>query len=106
MIRQQQALDGAAARYAGTEQARGKYLRVVDDEQVALAEELGELGHTSVFHAPRVSVKDEEFRRPALGRGGLRDEFRRQIESEVGNVHRFLLCGEAVTCALGLRTKC
>ena len=88
MIRQQQALDRAAARYAGTEQARGKYLRVIDDEQVALAEELGELCHMRVLHAPRVSVKDEEFRRPALGRGSLRDEFRRQIEPEVGNVHR------------------
>ena len=63
---------------------------------------LGELGHMHVFHAPRVSVKDEEFRRPALGRGGLRDEFRRQIEPEIGNVHRFLLCGEAVTCAPGV----
>jgi hypothetical protein len=102
VIRQQQALDGAATRYAGTEQARGKYLRVIDDEQVAVPEELGELSHTRVFHATRVSMEDEEFRRSALGRGGLRDQFRRQIEPEVRNVHRFLLCGEAVSCALGV----
>ena len=105
VVGQQQAFDGPAARHAGAKQTRGKHLRVIDDEQVALAKKFRELGYTRVFDSACIFVKDEKLRRPALRRRGLRDESGRQIEPEVGNVHRFLFCGEAVTCALGLRTK-
>jgi hypothetical protein len=103
VIRQQQALDSAAARHAGAEQTRGKHLGVVDDEQVALAKKFRELGDARVFDPARILVKDEKFRRPALGRRGLRDESGRQIEREVGNVHCFLLGGSR-QCNLGPHT--
>ncbi len=44
-IRKEQAFDGAAARYPGAEKPGGKDSGVVDDEQIAVAQKLGQPGH-------------------------------------------------------------
>ena len=96
-VREEQAFDGAAARHARAEQTSRKHFRIVDDEQIALAEVLRQAGHMCVRQMPGAFIENEQPRRGSVSCGGLRDELRRQIETEVGNVHRLYFAGKSVT---------
>ena len=86
--RDQQTLDGAAARHTTAEQPRRKHSGVVDDEQIARLE--------AARQAPRSvectsrsgrSRQVQQTRAAAVGSRFLRDQLGRQIEIEVANEH-------------------
>ena len=85
-FRQQQALDGAAARHAFAEEPRGKHLRIVEHQQIAVPEQIGQARDARVLERRGASSKHEQLRR-APGSGGLRDEAMREIEIEVSSLH-------------------
>ena len=93
-VRKEQTFDGAAAWDARAEQTSRKHFRIVDDEKIALAEVVGQAGHMCVRQIPGAFVENEQPRRGSVICGGLRDELRRQIETEVGNVHRLYFAGK------------
>ena len=64
--REEKALDCAAGRDARTEQPGGKHLGIVDHEQIALAEELGQSGHDCVLNRALVLIEDEQPRAATL----------------------------------------
>jgi hypothetical protein len=84
---QEQAFDGASARHAMAEQTRWKDPRVVYNEQVTRLKITAELDEHRVLE-PVVTVQDKEARTAADFGRMLRDELVRQIEVEVGCVHR------------------
>ena len=75
-----QRLDRAAARL-DAEQARLDHRRVVDDEQVAGAQQLGQIAKAPVVRRRGAAV--EQARGAALGRGMLGDQLARQREVEI-----------------------
>ena len=79
----EQALHRAAARHATAEQTRGKHARVVDDEQIALGEQIGKRGDRRVAMAP-VSRRRHSSRaapRSAAGSCAIRCEGRSKSKS-------------------------
>ncbi len=87
-IGEQKALDSAAARHSHAQKPRRKDFRVVDHEKIALAQEPSQVGYVCVFDLARVFMQHEQPRCAALHGGRLRNQFRRQIEIEIGDVHR------------------
>ena len=79
---QQQALDGAAARHAAAEQPRGEHARVVDDEQIARAQQRREIADGAVPARAGDAVEHQEPR-GAARRGLLRDQLVRKVEVEI-----------------------
>src|SRR6185369_1287104 len=93
-------LDRAAARL-GAEQARLDDRGVVDDEEVAGAEQLGQIAHLEV--ARRIAGAVEQARRAALGGGSLCDQLARQREVEVAQGQRHRHAGQNSPMAPTLR---
>ena len=87
---------------AGGKETRGQYAGVVQNEEIAGLEEVGEVGEEVVAQGPGCSVEDQHAARSALGRRVLGDEFRGQVEAEVGDKHWFKFsCGRGS----GMRQK-
>jgi hypothetical protein len=82
-IRKEQALNRAAGRIARADQSRWKDFRVVNDEQITLAEELCKPRDAGVLDCTCCFVKDKQPGGGALRLRRLRDEFGRQIEAEI-----------------------
>jgi hypothetical protein len=101
----QQALDGASRRVAMAEKPSGKDPGVVEYEQVATAEELGQGrdGRMGDDDAGR-SVEDEQARLVPLGNRLLGDLFGREIEVEQRHIHRDSVARLA-PCALRLMAE-
>ena len=57
---EQQALDDPTARHPAPEQPGGKHARVVDDEQVAWLEVLGQIGNGCMRRGTRRSIKNQQ----------------------------------------------
>ena len=82
----QEALCRAAAGQAHADQAGRKHPGVVDDEQIAGAEERWKIGELPVRHLAAGAVQHKEPAAAALGGRLLRDEIVGQREIEVGDV--------------------
>ena len=87
-IGKQKALNGPTARHSHAQKPGRKDSRVVHDEKIAFAQEPFQIGYVCVFDLPRALVQDEQPRCAALHGGRLRNQFSRQIETEIGDVHR------------------
>jgi hypothetical protein len=72
---------------AGGKETRGQDAGVVQNEEIAGLEEVGEVGEEVVAQGPGCSVEDQHAARSALGRRVLGDEFCGQVEAEVGDKH-------------------
>jgi hypothetical protein len=83
----QQALDCAAARHPATEQPCRKHAGVVDDDEIAGAQESGKRGDVGVDNGPAVAIESQQARRAAVRRRLLRDQFGRKVEVELTDVH-------------------
>jgi predicted kinase len=83
----EQTLDGAAARDPMAEQARGKDLRVVDNEHVAPPEKARQMLDRRVGEGARVASDAQHPGHSAFGGRFLGDELWREIEVEVADVH-------------------
>jgi hypothetical protein len=70
-------------------EARGDDPAVVENEEVAGVEELGEIAEEVVAVLTGVAVEDEHAAGAADGRGRLRDEFFGELEMEIGYAHWF-----------------
>ncbi len=81
---------------APSQKAGGDHPGVVEDDDVAGAEEVGQVAHRTVAQ-PVVPVRRparfQEPRRVLGDRGPLRDAFARQVEIEIIHVHRSDRCG-------------
>ena len=72
--RDEQALDGAAARHAPAEQPRRDHARVVHDEKIAWRQELRERSHRRVDDRARRAIEAQEPRGGPFGGRLLCDE--------------------------------
>ena len=86
-LRQQKTFHGAAARRPMAKEARRKHSGVVDHEEIALAEELGQPPDVGMLGAAGPFMQNQELRCAALRRRRLRNQVRGQIEIEGGDVH-------------------
>jgi hypothetical protein len=57
---QEKHFHGAAARDAVSQQPRRKDLRIVDDEEVSITEEVGNMREPRVCHCTRVAIQNEQ----------------------------------------------
>ena len=71
--------------------------RIVKHQHISFAEKPHKLREFAVFDLPGISVQDEQSRLIALGRGRLRNQFRRQIVVKVGRSHELTLPVDAWT---------
>ena len=83
----EKALRRAATGQTAAEEARRKDPRVVDDEQVARPEQVGEIGEGVMVDRAVDPPEPQQPRGAAPRRWLLGDLFRRQIEVEVRNPH-------------------
>src|SRR5262249_20089177 len=83
---EEQELHLAAAGIA-RQDPRRNHARVVDDEAITRSEQVGKLGEAVVLEAAACAVDDEQPRRIAGRRGGLRDQLGRQLVVEVRELH-------------------
>ena len=83
----QQALDGAAARHAVSEQAGREDTRVIQHQEIAATEMGREPIEGRVFPGTRRTIDDDEARGAALGGRMLSDQLFGEIEIEVADVH-------------------
>ena len=83
----QKALGGAAAGQPDADQARREDARVVDDQQIAGAEQRRQVVEGEMRDAPARAIERHEPAAAARGRRLLRDQLVREIEIEVGDVH-------------------
>ena len=79
----QQTLDGAAAWNSMPHEPRRKHARVVDDEQIAGAQVIGQPRERRVLDGTRLPRQHQQSRLPSLGRRTLSDQLVRQIEVEI-----------------------
>ena len=84
----EQKLHLSARPFLVTAKPRRNHLGVVDDEEVALAQQIGEVADGSVRGRPLCPGKHEEPRGVALGERGLGDELLGQLVVERRDVHR------------------
>ena len=77
----------AAGFFVHAAQSRGDDARVVQHEHIAGVEVLQQIAKISVRDFLRCAIKDEQARRVTALRRNLGDEFRRQVEVEVGCPH-------------------
>ena len=84
---QQQALHRPAARHPAAEQTRGKHARVVDDDEVARGEKVGQRREPSMCNGAGRAIQVKEPRRAPIGGRLLRDQAGRQVEVEIADVH-------------------
>jgi hypothetical protein len=98
----QQAFDGTARGVAAAEQPGWEDPGVVENEEVALAEELGQGADAGVGEdgAGR-AVEHEKPRRLALGRGLLRNLVGREVKIEQGHVHADSVARQGLPAAIG-----
>ncbi len=80
--------DGQRA-HAGAmaEEARGKDAGIVEDKAIAGAEVGGEVAEGAIFPAAGGAVHDQHAGGGAVGERLLRDQLRRQVVIEIGEVH-------------------
>ena len=78
---------GGGAEFALAEQARRKYLRVVQDQAVSGADEFRELAELPVLPLPARPVDKEHPRRGPIRQRILCDQLLRQVVVEVANQH-------------------
>src|SRR5438045_9466506 len=83
----EQELDAAAAWASPAREARGQHAGVVEDEQVAGAQQLGQVGETAVLDRARRAVEHEQPARAALRERRLRDQLARQFVVEFASQH-------------------
>ena len=76
----EQHLDAPAGRLA-PDDARRQHARVVEDEQVAGAQELRQLGEQPILDGARGAVEHEQTARAPLGERHLRDQLRPEARS-------------------------
>ncbi len=69
------------------DQPRRKHPRVVDDDEIAGAEELGNRGDLRMDDRSGGTIETQQARRAALRRRLLRDQFRGKVEIELADVH-------------------
>src|SRR5262249_58944071 len=84
-LRQEQ--DDSATTRVDREDARRNHARVVDDDAVPRAQQLGELPKHVILERAAAAIDQEEPCRVALGRRGLGDCVGRQVVLEVVDVH-------------------
>ena len=69
------------------EQPRREHARVVDDEKIAGAQEVGQRLDAGVCRRAAGAIDDEQARPAAIGGRLLRDEVGGKVEIEVADVH-------------------
>jgi hypothetical protein len=70
----QQTLGGAAPRQSSSQQPRSEHARVVDDEQVACAEQRWQFEETAIVERAGRPIDDQQTRKPPLVRRLLRNQ--------------------------------
>ncbi len=83
----QEAFDRASARHTPSEQPRGKHTRIVDDDDIAFAKGQREIVNRAVDDAAGAAIELEQPCPAALLGRFLGDQFGREIEVELANVH-------------------
>ena len=86
--RHEQHFDRSAAGLALANQPRREHPGVVEHHQVAGRQEPGDVPNRRVHHGAGAPVEDQQARRSSLVGRKLRHEIRREVEREVGDVHR------------------
>ena len=89
LVRAGHALDqdlDRATTFLVPEQSRRQHAGIVEDEQVAGAQQRRQIGEAAILETPRSRIDDQQPARRALGQRALRNHFGRQIEMEVGLV--------------------
>ena len=79
----QEALDGSAARNSVAHEPRGKYTGVVNDQQIAGAQVIRQLGKRGVLDCARLPRQHQQSRLPSFSRRTLSDQLVREIEVEI-----------------------
>src|SRR5262249_45927248 len=69
------------------EQPRRKDTRVVDDQQIAWSQPIGQRANRRVMDGAALAIEVKKTGRRPLGRRLLRDEIGRQLEVELADVH-------------------
>jgi hypothetical protein len=82
---------GVPAAGAGGVEAGWKDAAVVEDEEVAGAEDFGEIAEKKVVVVAGVAVEEEHAAGAANGRWGLGDELFGEVEMEVGYTHSMFI---------------
>ena len=83
----QEAFDGAAAGVAAAEEPRREDASVVDDEEVAGAQQFRQRADIRVRNRAGGAVEMQQARAAAGRRRLLRDQFRGKVEVEVADIH-------------------
>src|SRR5260221_6063530 len=83
----QQTFDGPADRDATAKEAGGKDTRVVDDEEIARAEQLRERTDVRVTNAAGAAIQLQQSRRRPVSGGLLGDQLGWQVEIEIADEH-------------------
>jgi hypothetical protein len=83
----EQALHRPAARDAAPQQPRREHAGVVDDQEIAGAQEIGQRGNARVGQRAAGAVGHQQTRAGAVRRRFLRDEIGWEIEVEVADIH-------------------
>jgi hypothetical protein len=83
----EQALDSAAGWDSVAEEAGGEHARVVDDDEVARPQQIGQRPDGGMQQRSVGAAETEQARRRAFGRWFLCDEISGEIEIELADVH-------------------
>ena len=79
-----QNLDGATGFLLVSEQSRGNDARIVEDEQIAIAKIIGDVGELPIGECFVLDVDNQQTARRALRQRCLCDQFAGKIEVEIG----------------------
>ena len=72
---------------AASVEPRGKHSGIVEDDEIGGVEKIREFAELEVFDGARGSGKTKHSRCRAVGKGLLRDQFRRKFELKIGDKH-------------------
>jgi hypothetical protein len=83
----EKAFDFAPARVTAAKQASREDAGVIDDQQVARTKVSTELAKIRILNASALAPKHKQPRPPPLSRRFLGNQFPRQLEVEIGDIH-------------------
>jgi hypothetical protein len=72
---------------AASVEPRGKHSGIVEDDEIGGVEKIREFAELEVFDGSSGSGKTKHSRGRAIGKGLLRDQFRRKFELKIGDEH-------------------
>ena len=83
----EQTFDGAAAWFPAANQPCRKHARVVDDDNVAWIEQIGDAINRAVRTKSSTAIEMQKTRRAANGWRVLRDELGRKVKKKLADIH-------------------